>query len=190
MTEALNKKTVRNAGQAGFTLIELIVGLAVLGLVTAVIGAALNLGIVGTDRTAERLSDARSLRTLELIFSETFTQARPFTITDTRAPFVRFTGTSLSVDVVADSPVGPVSHRFVLSKDGRLTLTAGRTPEQTLSNALQGANFSFWGAKTPGARPAWFTDWRDAAQLPTLVRLSLPGDGYLVARIRIARPSL
>ncbi len=182
------KRPVRE--QEGFTLIELIVGLAVLGMITAVIGSALNLGIVGTDRTANRISESRDLRGVEQAFTTALAQARPFRELDAPFPVVRFEGGPKTITFFADSPIGPQRHVFELSDEGELILRIGRTSVVTLLTDAEGSTFTFWGAKTPAQDEGWTDEWRGALEMPTLVRLHLPSGRLLVGRLRIEQPTL
>ena len=177
-------------GEAGFTLVEMLVGLTLLGLIMAVLAGALRTGLVGieaVDARAERLSE---MRVTQAFIRRHLEAARPVSWLRKRRPVVAFEGQSEEVSfmaAMAEWPNAGALYLVRLAREGsRLVMirriTSGE-PERfdfgrhvervTLATGIAGLRFSFFGP-TPDQRTAkWHERWRDQAAMPDLVRLDI-----------------
>lgn len=178
-------------GERGFTLIEVLVGLTLLGALVAVLSGALRLGLQGretVDARAEWLDEVRITQTFVRQYIET---ARPFSWVRDRRTEVAFEGLRESVSFVAampgwQNPGGLYLVRIAREGD-RLMLTRRITSGETdgfdftadaertvLATGIGRLDFSYFGAAPPfDETPRWHDQWRGRAAMPRLVRLDL-----------------
>lgn len=183
-------------GERGFTLIEVLVSLTLLGALVAMLSGALRLGLIGretVDGRAEWLEDVRISQTFVRQYIEA---ARPFSWVIDRRTEVAFEGSIESVSFVAampgwQSPGGLYLVRIAREGD-RLILTRRITSgevagfdfssdvERTiLATGIARLDFSYFGDAPPfDGTPGWRDEWRGRAATPRLVRLEVAfGDG-------------
>ena len=192
--------------QAGFTLIELIVALAVLALVTGLVGAALSLGTRGLDRADRVQARLAAIGPAQAFVRNRLETALP-RVWPTDRGEIAFDGTAERIDFVAALP----PHLAVGGDHAlRLELAAGelRASWQPLSGGGAGfadvladraphpldglgasARFAFFGPARPGEPPSWQSAWQGRDRLPALIRLTAPGAGWpdLVVAPRVGR---
>lgn len=184
-------KSGAGSAQSGLTLIEVLVGLALLGALVAVLSGALRLGLLGretVDTRAEWLDEVRVTQTFIRRYMET---ARPLTWFRDRRTVVAFDGEREVVSFVAAMPgwrspgglylvrIAREGDRLVLTR----RITSGGTEgfdftnhaERTvLATGVAAVNFSYSGRPpTGGGTPRWQELWRKRASLPELVGLDL-----------------
>jgi general secretion pathway protein J len=194
-------------GQAGFSLMEVLVAIAILALVLAFMPGAFRLAhrtwdtTVALDREAARDG---GLNFLQARLAETmpiFEQGKSGTVA------IAFTGTSEMLSFVAPSPNGPEGaalYRFTLEtrrvgRGARKALigtlspylaapNGGRpelaTEEHTLFDDIGGGEFRYFGRKELRAAPTWHTEWTRRDTLPELVQLNVSGSSGVRALVR------
>lgn len=201
----MNAKQRRRRSLAGFTLVELLVAIALLGLITTLLIAGLQLGTASRDRVARASGELEDLRVIETFLRQRLVQALPFVSGSRRdLPQVRFEGDENAVrflvsSVFRDDARG-VRELFV-TLDGangqRKSLIVYDSPwvaddasaggpadvkaeRHVLLDAVTAIAFSYYGANPPQSKPRWHRDWRGAASLPALIRIELqPADRSL-----------
>ncbi len=183
--------TVRGRGAPGFTLIALLVGITVLGLIAVMVTAGLQLGVRGTqaiDSHADRLD---GLRTAQSFIRTHLGAARPRLGTG-RERAAAFAGGPRELSFAAAvSPRrgGGVRwiHLFVAERDGARALVAsrrlapvrarspGEAPSEaiTLVPGIEEARFAYFGSSPAEAPPRWHERWAGEPDLPRLVRLEI-----------------
>ncbi len=178
-------------GERGFTLIEVLVGLTLLGALVAVLTGALRLGLQGretVDARAEWLDEVRVSQTFVRQYIEA---ARPFSWVRDRRTEVAFEGLRESVSFVAAMPGWQTPGGLYLVRIARegdklmLTrrITSGETDgfdfsaeaERTiLATGIARLEFSYYGGATPlDGTPRWHDQWQGQAATPRLVRLDI-----------------
>lgn len=181
----------RHAGHPGFTLLEVLVVLIVLGLVLATLSQGVRLGLrakvaeAGVEiRTGEMEATVRTLRTL-------FARAMPG---DPGAPEPVFIGTAHAVTFVTRLPEGSGDWResdVTLSVGGGRRLELLRRPHyrrwivtppapasSTVLEGVERLDLDFWQSGPDSSGGGWVSGWQ-GANLPRLVRLRIvfaPGD--------------
>jgi general secretion pathway protein J len=170
----------------GFTLIEILVALAVLGALIAGLGQGISAGL-RTWNTATRMTDASdSLDTVDRTLRALVGRMDPGTGLD--LPRLSATAHSLAfVTTLPDMPAMPSNrveaslgvdarHRLVLrwrpyerirNEAGRQTEPTGRFSEIELMPGVAGMDLSYWNTET-----GWASDWHGDG-LPPLVRIRL-----------------
>ena len=191
----------RVSGERGFTLLELIVALALLSLISAFLFGALGFGRRAWERSAD-LQDVATVGAVQGFVRQTLSRARPtFGRTDGNDRAVLFSGTRDRVRFVANA-YGRTTlsglHVFEISgapetetpgsktglallvrqalyrpiaEDPLSALSEG-TPRHML-DGLAGVSFRYFGAPDPGAAPAWHPQWRSTRTLPTLISMTV-----------------
>jgi general secretion pathway protein J len=193
----MNAKQRRCRSPAGFTLVELLVAIALLGLITTLLVAGLQLGTASRDRVTRASGELEDLRIIETFLRQRLVQALPFVSGSRRdLPQVRFEGDGNAVrflvsSVFRDDARG-VRELFV-TLDGankRKSLIVYDSPwvagdasagapadakavRHVLLDAVTAIAFSYYGANPPQSKPQWHRDWRGAASLPALIRIRL-----------------
>jgi general secretion pathway protein J len=172
---------------AGFTLIEVIVGLAVAGLVSLIMMHGIGLAALGLDRlsqNAERLDERRGL---EMLMRRALGTAITTPAADGEPGFVGQTTSVSFLSVVEDG--GPGLYRIKLAFDitrpaGAVTLTrrlavpsaAPRRDESVLVRRARRFDIAYFGATSPAEKPTWHREWTGIAYMPQLVRIILETD--------------
>jgi len=177
--------------QAGFTLLELVVALSVLGLVIIALnhGVQTGLGIWNVQsrqisRTKDLDATARILRTLltqiPVSASASINPGAPpvaiaFTGKADQLAFVGNLPTGLGTDSYADITLSLNGKRLVLNWTPHRHELAGPAPAANVTEILRGVerlDFAYWGPPVPAAPPIWLAGW-DGPSLPNLLRVRL-----------------
>lgn len=191
----------------GFTLIEVLVGLALLALIVGLLAGALRLGLRGADTVAARVAALDDLRTAQGLLRRHIENAQPILFNDESRGVVAFRGLPNGVQFVADMigrdgrsglwlvqlAIETVDARSRLTLTRRL-LTAGppqfvfdARDEQSLLFVSQGElRFSYFDGRR------WRPTWAMSDGMPRLVRLQGPEEGQsdwldFIAAPRLAR---
>ena len=189
----------RQAGNGGFTLLELLAGMAIFALIAGTAYAALS----SASRIWETL-DARSRADGEARLAIDYlrrqlAKAFPLAVPSGDRWQVRFEGGDRHVIFVVEGSrhVGlggfyqmTVHHNAASSPpgidlvlqhadDGLLMDEIGEIRETALRRVLlediTGVEFTYFGRHDRNEEPGWYSEWRDMQMLPDLVRLRLKG---------------
>lgn len=187
---------------SGFTLIELLVAIAVLALLTTLLAAALHLGTREVARRAGHAGRSDALAATYRLLRSELADAQPILPVNMIGRDVVFDGRPDGVSFVVPAPRAVEAGGLqLLSADfaaGQLRARwqpyAGILPvadrdavTTVLLDRLAQVRFSYFGTLPPAIGPAWHGVWRDAANLPALVRLELRfADGESVAGLLMA----
>jgi general secretion pathway protein J len=172
---------------AGFTLIEVIVGLALAGLVSLIMMHGIGLAALGLDRLSQHAERLDERRGLEMLIRRALSTAVATPVADGEPSFVGKATSVSFLSVVEDG--GPGLYRVKLAFDtihpaGAVTLTrrlaaasaASRRDESVLVHRARRFDISYFGATSPAEKPTWHRDWTGIAYLPQLVRIILETD--------------
>lgn len=172
---------------SGFTLIELVVALALAGLVSLLLLQGLRLTVSGTARLslhADRLDDRTSValllrRALETAASGYGIARGGFTGTPDRLSFVTLAedgGAGFYRVELALAGSGP-RQELVLTR--RLAGPFGVKLRQrsVLARHVGAFQLAYFGATEPSAAPRWHRRWQNLGDPPLLVRIVLDADG-------------
>lgn len=200
------------SGEAGFTLIEMLVGLAVVALVGVVLLAGLGRITVGSAMARRGEARVEDVAAAQLMLRQLLENAQPVRDAQT-GNTIDFAGSTDRMDFLAEPPesAGPgVLQRYRLKVDGRGALmlyrlgsldgtvdprqpgTVGWTPTQ-LIGGVSAMALRFYGPPSDGAGRSWWPDWVHQSALPLIVRVRIEfpqGDARawpdLVVRLRAA----
>ena len=195
------------AAQRGFTLVELLIAVALLALLTAMLFGGLRVATRHLGHATGQLDRSAQIALVENFLRAQLANAQPFAAGGTSPPVMDFVGES---DHLAFVSVAPPSVAFgglqVLSLDiakgnaatgGRMLLSwrpyreaSGDAPagaSRPLLDHVAEAAFAYFGSTAPAEPPAWHETWQEMADLPALVRLSVVfSDGETMPELIVA----
>ncbi len=170
--------------QGGFTLLEMMVALTILGMMTVLIVALLPAGITGAARVSDISEGVGQIRDVQQLLRRQLTTMPPLTRRDVHEDRLLFSGR----EQVLRFPAYPLSGQgglapvlITLRLQARESRTAllylqGREERELMSNINDG-QFSYYGVLSPEVAPRWHRAWTSSERLPQLVRLTLqPAD--------------
>jgi general secretion pathway protein J len=191
MTDAAITRTGRRRDMAGFTLIELVIALALTGLVSLILLQGMRLAVGGLDRVSRHADRLDQRRGVDTILRHALTASLSGPVIDGAAGFLGEPTRLKFLTIAEDGGVG--LYRIDLALAGaRLVMMrqlADPSVERRLEQSVLAADVRFFrlayfGATAPGEDPGWHERWEGLSFLPKLVRVTLEaGDG-------IARPPL
>jgi len=178
----------------GFTLLELMIGLALLGLIMTLIFAGLQLSIRSWDAAEASGESANRIRLVQSLLARELAAVYPYRWKNTAEMKLAFLGTSESLKFVSSTParaspggLNLVELAFARSPQGVRLLMRRQIPvreqrdfdrlededSMVLLDGLEGAGFEFFGSDIPAGKSYWRDRWEDPQRLPRLVRISL-----------------
>jgi prepilin-type N-terminal cleavage/methylation domain-containing protein len=196
---------VRRSDSSGFTLIEVLVGLVLFGLLVLTLTGAVRLGLVGSVRVETAAAAVEERRITAGLFERLIRRSEPWPDWSDREARVAFAGNSQSVGFVAVLPSGlggglglirfELADRRLVAQTCPLALaeTGLRCAETALGTVLaddvRALGFAYLGAPAPDAPARWLDVWEERPALPLAVRLQVAtGRGAWPALI--ARPAI
>lgn len=182
--------------QSGFTLLELLIAMTLMGLVLVIVYGGLNLGM----RSWEA-GEARAEQTNELRLVEDFVRSRlsesvgvfredpdqgsvvAFEGDESRltlvTPMLAYLGLGglylVRFEVVEGGEGARFSLRWQPYRPGSLELAEGE--ETVLVDRVTGVRWTYFGSGEPNAEPQWHDRWPNPFERPSLVRLDLEVGG-------------
>jgi len=178
--------TRRYPGEAGLTLIELLVSLALLAVLTGFLVGGLAMGRRGFDADRVAGVETETDAAIEAI-SRLIGSALPVLANqDGKARIVAFSGQRETVSFVGLSeghalPGGPI--KFNLQRNGgelivdvassRAGASRAPVPRVVVLKGVRTVRFGFFGRKTPTEEVGWQSEWLDADRLPDLVSIQI-----------------
>jgi len=188
---------------AGFTLLELLIGVAVLGLLMAMLFGGLRLASHQVESRTARLDRAARIALVQSFMRRSLADARPMEIEAQSgglggaASALAFDGGGDEIEFVGLAPESAQSGGLELLGIGLVRRgAAGSTlslrmraydaggggasaplRETTLLSGVTRARFAYFGVSSGETVPRWHESWREAPYLPALVRLSLTLSG-------------
>lgn len=168
---------------AGFTLVELLVALALSAVVSLVLLHGIRLAAMGLDRHTRASERLDAQQSLDDLLRRTLGAAAAIP----RSAGGEFVGKPSAVEFLAVAEDGgPGLYRVSLRLErGQLVLrralaaAAGdpRAAASVVAGHLRDFRLAYFGADTAGATPSWHDSWQQLAILPLLVRVSVDADG-------------
>lgn len=186
--------------ESGFTLLELLIGLALLGLILALMFGGLRLGIKSWDAGSLASDDGARIRAFEGFVRRQLNEVYPYFWKPADSQTLAFIGAPDVIHYVGFLPAGGGGRNglYLLSMEverrdrtQRVVLKSlSMTPEARDFAGMQGAEktvlasgsihegveelvFGYFGAETEESEPKWLTHWVDPKRLPLLVRLQV-----------------
>lgn len=186
----------------GFTLIEMLVGLALLGLMTLALFSALRTAIHSWERAEVKAQQVVDLRIAEGVLRREIAKSFPMRIGLANENKIGFDGDERSVNLIVGLPahleprgLSRVSIGFETTRGDHgqdetslvlkhtsfdLTETDGSAPEAAravLIRGLEGGELAYFGKENDQTEPSWRTSWTQGDRLPFLLRLRIKMQG-------------
>lgn len=170
---------------AGFTLLELMVTLALLGLLSLALLGSSRFGVMIWSRTESALRGASELRNAEAVLLLKVAQAYPkFLDSGASDAHIYFEGSARGLAFLApyDGIPGALAYtRILLEDDGRdSALVSTETPElggrgrtSTLLHHVNSLVVAYFGSTDEKSPAAWHSRWHDETRLPRLIRFNI-----------------
>jgi general secretion pathway protein J len=175
---------------SGFTLIELMVSLVLLGLITTVVAAAVQSGILSSQSVEQTVDRAGQVRLAQSVLRRHLESARPARLADTEQPQTAFAGRVDGIKFIAVLPawigqggthkikIGLSGGRLLLSTEvsptNIETIDVRRPTSQTvLVDDVQAVGIAYFGRRGRERRPVWQDTWLERGRLPSLIRIRL-----------------
>jgi general secretion pathway protein J len=177
-------------GQSGFTLVELLVALALFSLLVTVLFNNVHFGLQAWKQGGARAEDVQHMMASQELLRRMIGDIYPMYIIDAAAgPRIDFEGTKDALSFLASAPTSANTggrYRFKLSverRSGEDDLILSAMPELAFSqNSAMGtrtlllrdvdhAEFSYFGTPAGERNPQWTDVWSKRSEMPVLVRV-------------------
>ncbi|HYD31121.1 MAG TPA: prepilin-type N-terminal cleavage/methylation domain-containing protein [Azospirillaceae bacterium] len=184
--------------QAGFTLLEALVAMALFSLLMVALTGGLRLGGRIWDAQTTRLDRTQQLQIAQDLLRRTITGAQPLSWSDDPAePRVAFAGENgrLALAGLLPENLGAGGFRRILiaarpasggqelvfgwgalAPRGRALLAEEGLETSVLLDGIADIRIDYWPPRRPGQTARWQDHWRDRATLPALLRIQLEFD--------------
>lgn len=190
----MSRRAGHAVGAAGFTLVELLIALTLVGLLTTLVFGGVRLAARAWARTDGRAAEAADRWAVANVLRDAVTGALPaFASADPHDRTIAFDGEAGVLALLAPLPqtiaAGVTAEmRFFLAGEGaaktvvlgwRLDLpsaeTGGPLPENrvVLLDRVRRIGFAYFGADRPDEAPVWRDSWSARTALPQLVRIDI-----------------
>jgi len=186
----------RDAGQGGFTLIEVLISITLLAMLGTLIANGTRLGTRAWSSAERQTADKDEIILVQGLLRRTLVRAVPlYDSNDPRSYDIRFGGEADRLSLTAPQPgtqfAGPlVVQRFYIGRHGAsqalfasieplsmVADTAQAKPGQpvVLLDRVAEARFVYFGGQQ-GSPPAWQDSWTNRTRLPELIRVMIRRD--------------
>lgn len=185
---------MRMRRQRGFTLLELLIGMVLLGLILTLLFGGLRLGAKSWDSGEKRADDAAQLRAIHGFMRRELSQVFPWRWKKEVDSRLAFLGAADAVSFVAPLPSqvsggglyllalelerGVEGERLIMKRT--LTDSAAKDfsgleqgEKSLLAEHIDKMSIAYFGSTTPESEPDWQDKWDDPQRLPLLVRIQV-----------------
>lgn len=184
--------------QSGFTILELLISITLLGFILVLLFGGLRLGVRSWDAVQQRVDNLNSVRSVESFLRREMEKAYPYRWKSALGQRMAFLGERNKISFVAQLPGrigagGLYAVSLELQQDSRgrrliwkhLPLTSQTQDfaplEQAREMVLAGAELStvddiwlsYFGAVGDNSQPAWTDRWDSLTRLPLLIRIQV-----------------
>jgi len=182
------------ARQNGFTLLELLIGMVLLGMMLTLLFGGLRLGSRSWDSGDQRADASAQLRAIQSFIRRELGQALPLRWKSQADTRLAFEGTSDTLKFVAPLPAqASVGGLYLLgleleNSDGGQRLIMKRVltdpatkdfssleqgEKSVLADHVEKMTIAYFGSATAEGEPGWQEKWDDPQRLPLLVRIQV-----------------
>ena len=193
-----SRQTGRSLQQCGFTLLELLISITLLGLILVLLFGGLRLGVRSWDAVQQQVDNLNTVRSVEGFLRREIALAHPYRWKGQKGQHVAFLGTRNKLSFVTQLParIGDgglyaVSLELEQSGKGKRLLwrqtplssqmedfsALAQAPEMVLAGAelstVTDIWLSYFGRETETATPQWVDVWASDARIPMLIRIQV-----------------
>lgn len=178
-----------NAGHGGFTLIEILIGMTLLGIIMVLLFSAFRMGVKSWDSGEQRAIEINNILVVQTFLRARLMSAQPLIddFTDDEGEF-SFVGTQQSLQFVSSLPARRGLKKFTLfidaDDDGALKIavqpffptfdeTESARDDLVLLEAIENIELTYFGSDSFGEEAEWHDQWEDRDGLPQLVKLEI-----------------
>jgi general secretion pathway protein J len=179
---------------AGFTLLELLISITLLGFILVLLFGGLRLGIRSWDSVQKRVDNQNTVRAIESTLRREFEMAHPLKWDRGSGPRVAFHGEREQVTFVAPLPSGVglgglhlISLQFRERREifwksvpfdgdfqrdfAEIDQSKGMSLIRVGPNVVEDIWFSYFGSESGNDAPHWLERWDSSSRLPSLIRI-------------------
>jgi prepilin-type N-terminal cleavage/methylation domain-containing protein len=175
-----------NRDEAGFTLLEILVALVLLGLFVTALAGVLRFALNAEGRLEHTATMSDNDIRTRIFLRDYLGAADPVWIPDPDFPHVAFTGAATTMRFIAPTPgslggfgLAQFELRIETSGKGyrltsRATDTSGHQPDSlytVLSRQIGPISFDYYGAPASGIGLAWQSTWQNRSTIPELIAI-------------------
>lgn len=196
--------SVNRAAMAGFTLLETLVGLTLLGVMLILIYSSLNISLRAWDTGEKRVAEASHQRVVQSFLRRELSQLFPVRWRGIPESRIAFDGAKDQLKFVSMLTLGAAAregglqwgHLYVADDETpgaerRRTLFIKRSGFNlqakdwegldaakpiALINGVKSFEISYYGAENETADPQWTSEWANPLRMPQLIKISLQVD--------------
>lgn len=182
----MNRPTA-NPGDSGFTLLEMLVVLALLSLLLAVLTSTIYLGINARARVTAVTLDAQDFAGFRRIITEKLEYAYPEWISNAQSSNVDFTGTTAHLNFLGPaletqgagfsrydiSLARENGHRAILLQTAYDEGGGGPPLVSHFASGLAGLSIKYFGFPRDGGAKTWQSEWIMRSTLPALIAIDV-----------------
>ena len=188
----------RHLQQTGFTLLELLIAMTLLGMILVLLFGGLRLGVRSWDASQRQVDTLNSVRSVENFLRREMSLAYPYLWKNAPGQRVAFLGERNKLSFVAQLPsrVGGgglnvisveleqreklrriVWRHLPVSTQMQDFTALAETPEMVLvASELEGVEdlwLTYFGQENESAAPRWMDRWENSTRLPMLIRVQV-----------------
>ncbi len=190
--KAMIDRLHRRAPPAGFTLLEVLIALALLGFILVALASGVRFGVRAWQAEERRGAGAAELEVVHGLLRRMVATAQPLPLAGLGpiGASLYFDGRPSAMSFVSDLPeaiggAGPYDLALELAEGGRLVLrwrpharpVPGSSPgpyaETELMRGVAALDLRYFVPATTSQPAGWLADWRQPGTLPALVRVRL-----------------
>jgi len=162
---------------AGYTLLELMIALTLLGFLSLLLFGGLKLGTRVWERSENVSANGNRIRSVQQLLSDQIRQIYPMLRADAHLDFDGDDSSLRFLTTASDN--GGLKRVTILNKgDAMLSevsddeFARATAPAKPLLGAITSLRFAYYGARKGNEQARWHANWRDQTRLPNLIRVS------------------
>ncbi len=173
--------------EAGFTLLELMISIALIGVIVLIVGGAMRLGFRSVESGARKIDSLERIRTSLNIVDSQVQSEIPLTITDDTGTKYSFTGEKDSISFSTNYSIFGgekgyvnVTYTVVTDSSGKKSLNATESivgleesREVKLFDSFDDISFEYFYKGPTDENGQWVEQWTDETSIPPKIKLHL-----------------
>ncbi len=177
-----------NSRREGFTLLELMISIAILGIIILIVTGAVRLGFRSVNAGEKKIESLERIRASLTLIDSQIQSELPLTYDEDGSRKYYFKGSRDSVRLSTNYSLWGgekgyvlVTYRVVPDGSGRQALyvsesalgTGGTSEEIKLLDAFSGISFEYFYKEPSEEKGSWVTEWTDETTIPEKIKVHL-----------------